>query len=64
MKTYTYEELERVLASHGVRKCAECGEYEKPVRGFDGMGGIQADDLGRDGKGRLVHAKCAMLMKR
>lgn len=56
MKRYTIKELEAILAAHGVRKCEVCGEYEERD---SGVGGIQAGHLGRDGKGRLVHLRCA-----
>lgn len=58
MKRYTTKELEKLLELHGIRKCEDCGEYEG--KRSSGVGGIDADDLGRDGKGRLVHARCAM----
>lgn len=57
MKRHTVEYLESVIKAHKIRKCDVCGEYELPEFG-GGVGGIQADSLGTDSKGRTVHRKC------
>lgn len=60
---HTIRYLESVIAAWKIRKCEECGEYETPSKS-DGVGGIQADDIGTDSKGRTVHAKCVVIRSR
>jgi hypothetical protein len=63
MKEYTFAELEKVIESHGIKKCHLCGEYEGPRDPFAGLGGIQGDDMGMS-NGKPAHARCAINRKR
>ena len=55
---YEVEHLKAVLQAHHVRQCVVCHGWEKPRSGLEGVGGIQADDVGKDRHGRYVHARC------
>ena len=61
MKSKTVAELETILAKHSIRRCHYCEEYEEPRGPMDSVGGIQAEDFGKDCKGRSAHVRCVIV---
>lgn len=57
----TRDYLESVIKAWNIRQCVVCKKYEMPNEN-QGVGGIQSDDMGKDGTGRDVHAGCAHLV--